>query len=225
MTRQPVRQSPRRPIQPASVLANLTHFELSYAPAYPNGRGGKQVTAVLGPGLAQLASSGWTNAKGETLTKLKDAQAKYPRLGLVAGHLLNARFGGPGDDPKNLTILSAGGNHHHQAFDNPVAQAVGKLAAFYEVLRRGGVGVSRHTYGIRVTISVSEQTWGNQEADKYICDHLVCVAELTGQRPRFNRLDRAQKALAIDLLAEIEKDLNQANDFRADGRIVHNTKR
>ena len=225
MTRQPVRQSPRRRIEPAGVLSNLSHFELSYAPAYPNGRGGKQVTAVLGPGLAELASSGWTNAKGEALTKLKDAQVKYPHHGLVAGHLLNARFGGLGDDSKNLTILSAGGNHNHQAFDNPVAQAVKKLAAFYDVLRRGGVAVSKFTYGIRVTISVSKWTWGNQEVDKYICDHLVCVAELTGQRPRFNKLDPAQRLLATDLLAEIENDLNQANDFRTNGRIVHNTKR
>lgn len=224
-TRRPVQRTLRQRTEPASVIVNLSHFDLRYAPAYANGRGGRQVTAVLGPGLAELASSGWSDAKGEALTKLESAQDKYRQLGLVAGHLLNARFGGLGDDPKNLTILSASGNHKHQAFDNAVAQAVGKLATFYDIVRRGGVAVSKFTYGIRVTISVSAQTWGNQGPDQYICDHLLCVAALTGRRPGFNKLDIIQRRLATDLLAEIENDLNQANDFRANGRIVRNTKR
>lgn len=225
MTRQPVQRTLRQRVEPASVISNLSHFDLRYAPAYSNGRGGKQVTAVLGPGLAELVRTGSTNAVASALPKLADARSTYPHLGLVAGHLLNARFGGIGDQSKNLTILSASGNHYHQSFDNPVGQAVEKLAQLYDVWRESGIVVSQLTYGIRVKIAVSKDTWGTEGIDRYICDHLVCVAHLTGSLPKLDKLDFWRKRLASDLISDIKRDLNQANNSNRNGRIVHNTKR
>lgn len=213
--------------KPENIVKEMTHFDLSYGPAFPGGRGGTKVTAVLGPGLAPLVQLGTTNAKADALPKLKEARATYPSLGLVAGHLLNARFGGVGDDSKNLTILSASGNSHHKAFDNPVGDAVINLYKLYNVMRRQGVDVSKMTCGIKVTIAVSSATWNTtQSPDKFICKYLICKAELVdypSQRD-LNALPR-NADLVEDLLESIVILLRKANDNRPNGRRVENTRR
>jgi hypothetical protein len=216
----------RRRIDREQIIKDLKYFsDPDYQQAYSNGRGGRKATAVLGPGIAELARDGFTNAESSALPKLAMAREAYPHLGLVAGHLLNARFGGIGNASNNLTILSSSGNRNHQAFDNPVIQAVGYLYDWYDLLRQSGMNVSNLRFGIEVSILVSKDVWGHQEHDRFICKHLTCQANLSGAYPNLNGLLPSGQRKAQDLIHNIILLLDKANDGRPEGRKVVNTKR
>lgn len=109
---------------------------------------------------------------------IKLAREKYPRKVFVSGHLLNAEFGGDGEDAENLTILTSKANANHKSFDNPIKDALDTLKKLYELLAKHFVDISKIEYGVRVSVTTSRDKWGPNAPEKYICNELICKADL-----------------------------------------------
>lgn len=105
------------------------------------------------------------------------ARLTYPAYSFKAGHLINATFRGPGNNAKNLTILTASGNSRHKNFDNPVKEAFRLLRKAYEKLWKMGMSASDACLTIEVRVN-PVGAWGVGMPDQVICNHLSCVAHL-----------------------------------------------
>jgi hypothetical protein len=139
--------------------------------------GGKCSTAVLGPN--SLYGMG-TDANPRLPRAIDRARKEYPHAKFVAGHLLNADFGGTGRHPKNLTILTASANARMKGFDNRIKTAVEQLESLYKLLSRKFIDIKPLRYGIKVTISVSKDKWGSIPPDNYIANSVSCRASVSG---------------------------------------------
>ena len=123
----------------------------SYTRSATRGAGGVYSYAVLGP---NGYSSRGTDADSSLPRAIKDARRTYD-IRFVAGHLLNADFGGDGKDAKNLTILTPGANSSMKAFDNPIKNAMANLYNVYKELSRLYLPIDRLQYGIEIKVSTS----------------------------------------------------------------------
>jgi hypothetical protein len=216
----PTRVLPKR-MKRGDIGDIARHFSSpSYDPT-PNAKGGGvRASATLSPNsLAAIP----TTANSSKPTAIVQARKKYPGSSFKAGHLLNGEFYGDGDDYKNLTILSATGNANHKKFDNRVKDAVRELKKFYELLIREYVDVSAMRYGIEVEIRVSDEKWGKNPPEKFICKRLNCTAKVVNL-PKVSDLKDADgdvlsdaaKEAAQKHIDEIKKYVNQA---KSNGQI------
>ncbi|MCK9485551.1 MAG: hypothetical protein M0R73_02450 [Dehalococcoidia bacterium] len=139
--------------------------------------GGAHSRATLGPDA--LLGMG-SDANASLPAAIRDARAKYPEMNFKAGHLLNADFGGNGDEAANLTILTAQANAAHKGFDNPVKRAVDALRKAYEAMWDDGIDISGEQIGIAVSIQVGGGAWGDDYPDNCIFNELRCTATLVG---------------------------------------------
>lgn len=188
--------------------------------------GGKKSTATLGPNaLSGMGSDSVSNRPGG----IASARRAYPSLMFISGHLLNAEFGGDGNDSTNVTILTSGANGRHKGFDNPIKRAVENLYAFYSTLSLAYVDIKKVRFGIEVSIGTSDGKWGDSTPGSYICNELHCSARLTGV-PRLDTFvdsngdavilasDEAERAR--HLIGEIRRQVGMANSA---GARVDNT--
>lgn len=141
--------------------------------------GGVRVTATLGPAAYRSMNS---DADRQALPAIVDAEAAYSQ-GFKAGHLLNAEFGGPGNDPGNLTILTNSANSANRTFDNRIKDAVtGPLEKAYRCINDMGLDASLQTYGIAMTIAIGNSFWSTNPAEVgyLIADTVTWSAQVVG---------------------------------------------
>ncbi|HEX3647196.1 MAG TPA: hypothetical protein VHV49_02155 [Pseudonocardiaceae bacterium] len=150
-----------------------------YVAADRAGTGGKKSTATLGPGGVLDKKS---DADRALLPHIDSIEAAYG-TGFMAGHLLNACFGGSGTDGRNLTALTDSANSAHRGFDENVKRAGGALFKAYETIMGMGIDITTLTYGIKVVVS-TDGWWSDDHTEwgYYVCDKLVCSAQVV-QKP------------------------------------------
>ncbi len=165
------------------------------------GAGGRLSTATLGPTGSWLGQD--SDANAALPAYIRTARGKYPGSNFKAGHLLNACFGGDGNDAANLTILSATGNSNHKAFDEPVKQAVAKLKQAYHVLWEADIDVTTVGIGIDVSIEVDiAHPWAGETA---IFSGLKCIASVNDTVAVLADFqDDRLKDRFLEIMAEIE---------------------
>lgn len=190
-----------------------------YALSSTRGAGGARSRAILGPNsLFGMGSD--ANAR---LPHAIDAARDRHNYPFIAGHLLNADFGGTGRDSCNLTILTPTANSAMKNFDNPVKAAVTQLRQVYEYLADLYLPIDRLDYGIEVEISVSgpEYVWGRSHPDNCISQFIRCGAWLRGrsrvddfydERDRHNRQTEAVWREVRVLMGSIRAYVARAND-------------
>lgn len=147
----------------------------SYSAQADKKAGGKHSTATLTP--AGLTGMG-TDAESDLPRGIEEARNTYPDAHFKAGHLLNADFGGAGDDYKNMTILTAKANVAHQTFDNAVKYALEQLGTAEDAFRivLGDQDTASLGLGVSVSVEVTGKPWGKKAPEKYIFDELTCTA-------------------------------------------------
>jgi hypothetical protein len=168
---------PKRTTRPP-FLDSVKNLVYIVAPDYEEAddprAGGKSSSVTLGP-------SGYISRNSDSVAHLPRAIVKARErhgIAFVAGHLLNAEFGGDGTDPLNLTILTPAANGAHKAFDTPVKNAVGALRHVYEAIFAMGIDVRSLTYGIAITVATTGDPWGDDFPDSCITSELTCSAQL-----------------------------------------------
>ncbi|HEY0452658.1 hypothetical protein [Actinophytocola sp.] len=170
------RSGPRRMARlTENGIRALRYFEgPDYEPAAEADAGGRLSTVVLGP--------------GSYVTRRSDANSKLPQaivaarthygIGFKAGHLVNAEFGGDGQNARNLTILTPSANSAMRAFDNRVKDACGQLWHAYVAMNKLGIEVANLEFGIALSIAVGTDTWSVVPPGDCIADELTCTARL-----------------------------------------------
>ncbi|HEX5114296.1 MAG TPA: hypothetical protein VFW65_03765 [Pseudonocardiaceae bacterium] len=178
-----------------------------YTPDGRAGSGGCLSTATLGPAGNLSVDS---DSVAAALPNLALAKLAHPQYYFVAGHLLNAVFGGAGDDADNLTILTQSANGQHKAFDQPVKKAVDELRKAYLALSKIGIDVAQLGYGISVTVATTGAFWSNTATEPayFITTALNCQATVVAEPTQTTlagavqvnhyqaRLDEAEDAIA-----------------------------
>ena len=148
--------------------------------------GGKHSWAICGP--RAYKTSGKSDAVSSKPRAIAEARKKYPSAGFKAGHLLNAVFGGPGYDSKNLTILTARANVNHGRFDEPLKRAFYYLEKAYKAMHGAGINIRSCQLGISISVAVSPTAWGTVYPDTCIFRELKCCAKLyVGPTPLTSR--------------------------------------
>lgn len=205
-----VEKRPRR-IKKVSLQALDTHFQ---RPTYTKetahrNAGGKKSTAILGPNSNKDMG---TDADSSLPAAIGSARGKYPEHHFKAGHLVNADFYGTGLFSSNLTILTAAANRNMQSFDNDIKHAVGYLKRLYEALSEEYVDISKLTYGIHISVEVSDEKWGNDYPDNCIAKRVTCVASVYGgvDLTSFNLSESRQNDLTL-YVNLINAFINRAN--------------
>ncbi|RDI23871.1 hypothetical protein [Lentzea flaviverrucosa] len=164
-------------ISQMQYLAGPSYIQFKDNAGLPNGRGGRLSTATLGPGaVVNINSNAQSTA---SLPVLGAIRLKYPDRAFKAGHLLNAMFGGSADQ-KNITALTSNANGQQNTFDNRVKTAVEVVKKVYEGLNGLGIDVRALGYGIGVTVTVSDATWGLAAPEKWIATDMTCHAAVVG---------------------------------------------
>lgn len=190
-----------------------------YTRGSPRGAGGAMSKAILGP--RSLFGMG-TDADSRLPAAIDDARSHY-RIPFIAGHLLNADFGGDGTAAANLTILTPRANSAHKRFDNPIKTAVGYLKNVYEHLSRLYVPIDRLSYGIAVKIGVSgpSYVWDSRYPGNCISQYLSCEARVMKEaqvyeyyhsRDPGNRDTERTWNTVLTLMASVTALVEQAND-------------
>lgn len=158
----PLPAGPRITINPVAGIGNIRYIlPPVYTASGRVGAGGTCSVATLGPAGAVSKDS---DADRSKLPKIIDAEQDYDET-FVAGHLLNAQFGGSGTDPTNLTILTQSANHSMCTFDNAIASALREpLTHAYECVNSMGLDVSTLGYGIQVTVTADDAFWSDDQS-------------------------------------------------------------
>jgi hypothetical protein len=152
-----IQAGPRIQINAVGGIANLRY--IGGGPAYTASghAGGALSTVVLGPGGYVSTNS---DADRSVIPEILLAEAAYPAHTFKAGHLINAEFGGAGDDADNLTILTTAANSSMRAFDNAIKNCLTTtLTAAYTCMNNVGLDVTTTTYGIQLTIATNGGWW------------------------------------------------------------------
>lgn len=105
-------------------------------PIVPLGRGiGKQVLAIISPLKSFALGLGSDADRSLIASFLKDVPAEEQRK-WIAGHLLNADFGGPGNAGWNITPLTAHANHRHRTeVERVVEENQRRIHAYFSLLQ------------------------------------------------------------------------------------------
>jgi hypothetical protein len=137
-------------------------------------RGGRKATVILGP--AGVFSKNSNARSTGSLPALGPVRATY-QGDFVAGHLLNADFGGVGTQ-ENITVLTDSANGSMNTFDNRIRQAVNALKHAYVGMNNLGIEVDDLTYGIEVEITVGNDTWDDDHPGDLIANEVTCTASV-----------------------------------------------
>lgn len=182
----------------------------SYQAAKNSKAGGVHSQAILGP---EAFTGAGTDANSNLPSAIKDARNSYSQTKFIAGHLLNADFGGDGKDAKNLTILTSQANSNHKNFDNPLKQAGAELKKAYEALWNDGIDISKVQIGIEVSVKTGSATWGSAYPDNCIFTELQCSAKLYGNTKL--KCNDTKNQTAFDrAISQIEQLTAKANNTK-----------
>lgn len=152
-----IQAGPRIQINAVGGITNIRY--IGGGPAYTASghAGGSLSTVVLGPGGYVSTNS---DADRSVLPEIVQAEAAYPAHTFKAGHLINAEFGGAGDDADNLTILTTAANSSMRSFDNAIKNCLTTtLTSAYTCMNNVGLDVTTMTYGIQLDIATNGGWW------------------------------------------------------------------
>ncbi|GAA2320674.1 hypothetical protein Scani_28080 [Streptomyces caniferus] len=173
------RSSARPPRIRVSTLPHVHHIQLpTYGPTFGRG-GGTRGHVILGPrGFSDQRS----DANSQLPPAIVDARATYTNETFIAGHLVNASFGGDGRRSANLTILTSSANGQMKSFDNSIKLALDNVSNIYERLSRMSVDITPLRLGVEVDVSPAGEryTWDTHGPGKYISKFIHCVATVRG---------------------------------------------
>ena len=198
-----------------TAVASLKIFD---GPSYTSSgileAGGKRSSATLGPHALISVNS---DANSSLPSYIVAARKKYPDSYLKAGRLLNAQFGGDGNDANNLTILSASGNANHRAFDNKVVEAITSLRKAYYVLWQDDIDIINVLVGIEVVISVSiDEPW---DGETQIFSKLSCGARV-GQWSTIPQ-EMEDDKLRNEFISYMNEVVDLCNEANSNGTITN----
>lgn len=111
--------------------------------------GGSSMTALLGPDLGDGQRRG-TPTTANSLQPLMGLLNAHSGKRWKAGHLLNAEFGGDGDDDANLTPLTTAANNAHRVFEGHIK----RMLLLCNQLDYANPDVDAW-YGVHYTVTVS----------------------------------------------------------------------
>lgn len=172
--------------------------------------GGCDSSAILSP---RGFTGGGSDANPNKPAAMKAARKRYGTHQVVAGHLLNADFGGKGKDSDNLTILSAKGNSNHKEFDEPLKKAGAQLKEAYRTVLADGCieDFSTVKMGIKISVKTGRGTWGTTYPDNCIFNELICQASLEMEFPDNKLQDATKRKKYQDIIKTIKSLIAQAN--------------
>ncbi|MFF8788003.1 hypothetical protein [Streptomyces sp. NPDC015125] len=134
---------------------------------------------ILGPrGFLDQRS----DANSQLPPAIVDARAMYTNETFIAGHLVNASFGGDGRRSANLTILTSSANGQMKSFDNSIKKALDCVSNIYEHLSRMSVDITPLRLGVEVDVRPAGEgyTWDTHGPGKYISTFIHCAATVRG---------------------------------------------
>jgi len=177
-------------------------------------RGCKRAEVTIGPRAGVPADMG-TDAEGILPRVLGDAKVLYGN-NFKSGHAVNADFGGSGVDYKNLTCLTNSANGQQNAFDGPIRRARGVLQHAYEAINHGKPQAADFLknlgYGIKIVITMSDETWGDDYPDNCISTEMTCSAEVVNA-PTREKLEEA--LVGVNKNQQIDKALDYVDQVAA----------
>jgi hypothetical protein len=157
--------------------ATGTKFTGVVRTAFPDKkRGCMRAEVKIHPHEDVKSEMGGTDADPNVPAALPVAKPIFPGEVFISGHIINAEFGGAGDDPGNQTILVSGANSQHH-FDEHVKAAWYQMTKAWEELSRFATGSKGQAYmedlqknwAIHVVGVVDASSW----YDKYISDPVL----------------------------------------------------
>ncbi|WP_328318424.1 eCIS core domain-containing protein [Streptomyces sp. NBC_00388] len=164
-------------------VSSLRHAEYIQSPSYGQASrrgGGTEAHAILGPlGFWDVNS----DANPRLPPAIDDARDEYRHETFIAGHMLNACFGGPGNSSKNITILTSGANSRMKSFDNPIKTAMRYLGSIYDRLSHLYMPIDQLRFGIEVLVQPAgyPYVWDRDSSPgKYISSYISCRATVRG---------------------------------------------
>lgn len=94
---------------------------------------GSMMEVVLAPGAGEFRRGSPTN--GSSLGKIMERLHAYDPGAWIAGHLLNAEFGGSGTDEENLVPLTRTANSQHSKYESVVKRLCVKIRQWHQMNR------------------------------------------------------------------------------------------
>ena len=233
---QAVRRSTRLKAAPQEIA--LAGLEVLNGPFYTTfedpddaktamARGCHTAEITIGPYPGVSANMG-TDAEGELPGVLAFAKEEYGNH-FKSGHVINADFGGSGVDYQNLTCLTDSANSRQKTFDNAIKDARDVLQSAYIAILKGMPKdpdyIDELAYGIKIKITMSEDTWGPTFPDNCISREMLCEAEVV-HAPSKEDLEEAlggvsrrrQIATAVSLMEQVEDMVANATPFTVKNR-------
>jgi ribosomal protein L12E/L44/L45/RPP1/RPP2 len=133
------------------------------------GAGGCESYARIGP----IELVGGSDSKSSLPANITRLRLRAPECNFVSGHLLNAMFGGAGDDSRNVTVLSHTGNMKCKKFDERIKEALFHLRRAYRAMWEGGIELGAQDLSIRVDVYVdTDSAWSVEFPTRYGNDRL-----------------------------------------------------
>ena len=140
----------RRPVRAASLASRSDwRRDVRTKVIYSGTDLGKRMHAVFSPG--EVFSNRGSDARHSLITRYLRGLSDAEQRRWVAGHLLNADFGGPGDQAKNITPLTASANHTHLHYENIVRRNQDILRHYFS----NAFVIAYGTHAIRQTYTVT----------------------------------------------------------------------
>jgi hypothetical protein len=143
-------------------------------------RGCRTAEITIGPFAGVPAEMG-SDAEGELPSVLSYANTEYGKH-FISGHAINADLGGSGTKYQNLTCLTEAANHSQTKFDNAIKRAKILLSNAYNAILEGMPidpdYIRELGYGIKIKITMSNETWGTGFPDNCISEEMKCEAEV-----------------------------------------------
>ncbi len=205
-------------LRPQRSLLAFGDKDVITAPAYtvfprPAGakvgsaRGCRTASITIGPRIG-VETNTKSDADSDLPHAIKDVKRRYPGYGWVAGHVINADFGGDGTLNANMTCLTSSANGTNKAFDEPVKKARKTLHDAYSLMRQCGAQdtfFNEQEYGIKITAELSEDTWSENYPGNCISNSMQLNAEIVGEPSG----DELRAVMTIARGPSLEKDIEQ----------------
>jgi hypothetical protein len=132
--------------------------------------GGSSMTALLGPDLGDGVIRG-SKTNTTSLQPLMGLLSRISGKVWIAGHLLNADFGGSGTSDNNLTPLTSAANSAHKTFEGHIKNMLVKC----ELLDRNDADAPEW-YGVSYSVTVSPLKFANlpspADMHDYVYSHI-----------------------------------------------------
>jgi len=137
--------------------------------------GGSSVQAILGPAAARDVNRGQTTLPN-TPTVMGRLRELYPASSIIAGHLLNANWGGTGG-AHNITPLTSAANSAHKTIENRITNALGVMDRHLER------NPSPMHYGISYEVTVSTERAAMFPQTQYLAKFIRVRAQAVERDP------------------------------------------